>query len=137
MQLNPYLMFKGDCREAFKHYAETFHGKIIMQSTWAEAPAGSTSDPALKDQIMHTTLDLGGGALLMGSDSPPQYYKPPQGIKVTVSIDDTAEAERVFNALAKGGNIEMPLQETFWAHRFGMCTDRFGIPWMVNYRKDS
>jgi PhnB protein len=71
----------------------------------------------------------------MGMDSPPDRYLAPQGFNVAVDITDPDEAGRAFRALAEGGTVTMPFQQTFWAHRFGMCTDRFGIPWMINCEK--
>jgi PhnB protein len=76
-----------------------------------------------------------GDAVLMASDSPPQYQAKPQGFEVAVVVDDPAEAERVFAALGQGGNVVMPLGETFWARKFGMLVDRFGIQWLVNCEK--
>ena len=73
-----------------------------------------------------------GSQTLMGADSPPDGYQQPQGISVTINLKDVAESERIFNALAEAGNVTMPLQTTFWATRFGMVTDRFGIPWLIN-----
>ena len=87
--------------------------------------------PEWGKKIMHVALNL-GSEYLMGSDTPPQYYKPPQGFSVSLSVDGTSDAERIFNALAEGGTVGMPLQQTFWAARFGMVTDRFGIPWMIS-----
>ena len=84
---------------------------------------------------MHATLEVGGEPL-MGSDAPPKHYSEPKGFAVSLSPAKVADAERIFNALADGGNVGMPLQQTFWAARFGMVTDRFGIPWMINCEKD-
>jgi PhnB protein len=80
---------------------------------------------------MHVRLEV-GDSVLMGSDAPPDRYKPPQGFSVNIAVEKPEEAERIFHALAEGGNVGMPLQQTFWAARFGMVVDRFGIPWMVN-----
>ena len=77
----------------------------------------------------HLTVDT---QVLMGGDSPPDSYQPPQGISVTINLNDVAQSERIFNALAEGGKVTMPLQQTFWATRFGMVTDRFGIAWLIN-----
>ena len=80
---------------------------------------------------MHISMRV-GDRLLLGSDAPPQYYNRPQGFYVSITVKDAAEAEHIFNALAENGKVSMALQQTFWAERFGMLTDRFGIPWMVN-----
>ena len=76
-----------------------------------------------------------GGQFLLGTDPPPERYSAPQGFNVMAHIEDPKEAERVFNRLAERGTVVMPFQQTFWAYRFGMCNDRFGIPWMVNCEK--
>jgi PhnB protein len=80
---------------------------------------------------MHVHLNLGSQGL-MGADSPPDSYQKPQGMSVTINLKDVAQSERIFNALAEGGNVTMPLQQTFWATKFGMVTDRFGTPWLIN-----
>ena len=80
---------------------------------------------------MHARLVV-GDKVLMGSDAPPEHYEGPKGFSVSLTINDLADAERIFHALAENGTVRMPLQETFWAVRFGMLVDRFGIPWMVN-----
>lgn len=84
-----------------------------------------------RNQIMHASLIV-GDKVLMGADSPPDRYEEPKGLSVLLGIDDPAEAERVFHALAENGTVQMPIQETFWAVRFGMLVDKFGIPWMIN-----
>jgi len=129
MQFIPYLDFDGDCAEAMAFYAKVFRGVIISRMTHGEAPAASAMP---KDRIMHCALDS-GGALLMAADSPP-------GTQVTrgcvnAQVTDPEEAERIFAALSEGGQVQMPLQETFWAQRFGLLTDRYGKGWMVNCMK--
>jgi len=81
--------------------------------------------------VMHARLIV-GDEVLMGSDAPPDRYEPMKGITVTLGVDEPADAERIFSALAEGGTVQMPIQQTFWAARFGMLTDRFGTPWMIN-----
>jgi PhnB protein len=87
--------------------------------------------PEMRDQVIHARLEFGNQAI-MGGDAPPGRYQLPQGFNVLLTVAEPAEAERVFVALARDGSVTMPFAQTFWAHRFGMCTDRFGIPWMVN-----
>ena len=87
-----------------------------------------------ESKIMHASIQI-GEAVLMGSDTPPDRYKRPGGITLNIGIADAAEAGRLFDQLAEGGEVQMPLAETFWALRFGMLTDRFGIPWMMNCEK--
>ena len=131
MQLDPYLHFNGTCEEAFNLYAKALGGKITFKTTYAEAPKEAHSSPDFAGKIMHMRLDL-NGRVLMGSDVPADRYKAPEGFSLSVSTKDPAEADRVFSEISKNGNVIMPIQKTFWSPRFGMCTDRFGIPWMVN-----
>lgn len=131
MKLNPYLMFNGNCEAAFKFYEQCLGGKIVMRMTHKEAPSAEHVFPEWYDKIMHVCLDL-GDRLLMGSDSPPGYFEPPQGFFVQTSVDELAEAERIFHALAENRTIKMLIEQTFWSARFGMLVDQFGTPWMVN-----
>ena len=131
MQLNPYLNFNGTCEEAFKFYEQVLGGKILFMQTWGGSPGAEMMPPEAQHLIMHATLSFGEGRL-MGADAPPGSYAKPAGISISIHVNDKAEGERIFNALAEGGNVGMPFQPTFWAAGFGMCTDRFGIPWMVN-----
>ena len=134
MQLNPYLSFNGQCEEAFRFYERTLGGKIVAMMKYGETPMAEQTAADWRSKIAHARLQL-GNQLLMGSDGMADCYLQPQGMTVTLTIDDPAEAERVFHALAEGGKTQMPIQETFWAQRFGMTTDRFGTPWMVNCEK--
>jgi len=131
-QLNPYLSFDGNCREAFERYQKVFRGKIESSFTFGETPGSEDVPTELRDRIMHSTLRIGEG-VIMGSDVPPgQPYEAPRGIYVSINVDETAEAERIFRELSEGGNVVVPIEKTFWAERFGMAVDRFGTPWMVN-----
>jgi PhnB protein len=131
MELNPYLTFNGRCGEAFRFYERCLGGKIEMMMTHGESPIADQVPPESRERIMHARLVV-GGRILMGSDAPPNMYEEPKGFSVSLSVDGAAEAERVFSALAENGAVRMPLQQTFWAVRFGTLVDRFGIPWMVN-----
>ena len=131
MQLNPYLLFNGQCEEAFKFYAECLGGKIDGMITHAGTPAEEHVPAEWRNKILHARLVIGDQAL-MASDAPPGRYNQPQGFSVSIQLKDRAEGERIFNALAQGGEVTMPFDQTFWAKGFGMCVDRFGIPWMVN-----
>jgi PhnB protein len=135
ISLNPYLGFNGNCEEAFAAYTKILGGKLGYTTRFDDMPpeAGG-GNPAMKGKIAHTRMTL-GAFTLMGSDAPPERYKAPQGFSVNITVDDPAEADRIFAALAEGGATIMPIQETFWAVRFGMCADRFGIHWMVNCEK--
>lgn len=131
MQLNPYLTFNGQCEAAFKFYEKCLGGKLVFMATFGNSPMADKAPPGWRDKIMHARLMV-GDKVLMGSDAPPERYEKPQGISVTLGIDDPADAERIFHALADGGTVGMPIQKTFWALRFGMLVDRFGVPWMIN-----
>lgn len=134
LQINPYLVFNGQCAEAFRFYEQVLGGKIEMMMTFGESPAAEHTPPGAQDRIMHVRLVVDGQAL-MGSDSPPEYFEKPQGISVSLNVDEPEDAERIFHAFAEGGTVTMPIQKTFWAGRFGMLVDRFGTPWMVNCEK--
>ncbi|UVJ41833.1 VOC family protein [Pseudomonas sp. LS1212] len=136
MQINPYLIFNGDCEAAFKFYEQCLRGKIEAMMRFGETPAGDHVPKDCHDKIIHTRLEV-GDQVLMGSDTTPAHpYKGISGCSVSLNVDSIAEAERVFAALADKGSVQMPLEKTFWAARFGMLTDRFGVPWMVNCEKD-
>jgi PhnB protein len=134
MQLNPYLLFNGQCEAAFKFYEQCLGGKITAMQTHGDSPMAEHVSPEWRDKIIHARLILGDN-VLMGSDTPPEHYAKPQGFSVALHAADTAEAERVFHALAENGTVQMPIQETFWAFRFGMLVDQFGTPWMVNHER--
>ncbi len=136
MRLNPYLMFKGECEAAFKFYARCLGGTIEMMMTHGESPMANQVPPEWRNKIMHSRMVVGEN-VLMGSDAPPDRYNAPKGFSVSLSVDDPAQAERIFHALEEKGTVQMPLQETFWALRFGTVVDRFGIPWMINCERAS
>jgi PhnB protein len=130
MAFHPYLNFGGNCREAFTRYQEIFGGELFVMPM-SDVP-DSTEVPAEQgDLIAHAALAF-DGHMLMASDDPSPDFQPPRSMYVNYSVTDPSEAERVFAALADGGRVEMPIEETFWALRFGICVDRFGTPWMVN-----
>ena len=131
MQLNPYLHFRGQCQEAFKFYEKALGGKIAAMITHEGTPAEGHVPTEWRKKIMHARLIV-GEEVLMGSDVPPEHYQEPKGFSVTLSVKQAAEADRLFQALSEGGQVKMPIQETFWAVRFGMLVDKFGIPWMIN-----
>ncbi|MBV9881187.1 MAG: VOC family protein [Gemmatirosa sp.] len=131
MRFNAYLNFAGQCAAAFRFYEQLFGGKIEMMQTHGESPMADQVPPEWQDAVMHVRLAV-GDQVLMGSDAPPGHFRTPQGFAVSIQLADVAQAERIFAGLAEGGVQTMPLQQTFWAARFGMVTDRFGTPWMVN-----
>ena len=134
MQTASHLHFNGNCREAFDFYAKTLGGRVVFSMTYGEAPGAQQTTSESRNKIIHARIDF-GGQFLLGCDTPAGHYHPPQGFNVMANVEKPAEAQRIFRALAEGGQITMPFEETFWAHRFGMCTDRFGVPWMVNCEK--
>src|SRR5215207_2550386 len=131
MEVNAYVMYNGDCAEAFKFYERELDGKIAALSTFAGSPAAEHVPAEFGDKVLHASMTI-GNTRLMASDAPPGQYQKPQGISVAVGLKDAARGEQIFNALAENGHVIMPYQKTFWAAGFGMCVDRFGIPWMVN-----
>jgi PhnB protein len=134
MKLNPYLNFPGNCEEAFKTYAKVLGGEIVAMLAYGDMPGDHPIPDNMRKMIAHARLII-GDQVLMASDAGPERFKPMQGASVTLNIAESAEAERVFDALVEGGNAIMPLEETFWAHKFGVLTDRFGTQWMVNCEK--
>ncbi len=133
MQINPYLTFNGDCREAIQTYAEILGGEIVAMITHKDVPEANVP-PDWRDRIMHARLIFDGN-VLMASDTIPGQSEKMQGFSVALQLKSADDAERIFNALSEDGTVRMALQETFWAHKFGMLTDRFGTPWMINYEK--
>ncbi len=129
MAFRPYLFFGGNCREALTRYQEVFGGELTIM-TMADAP-GEAPPPGMEDVVIHGAVSVGDD-LLMASDEPgSDGFGPVQGMMVTYDAADVADAERVFGALAEGGTVTEALGPTFFSSAFGMCTDRFGTPWMV------
>lgn len=133
-KLSTHLNFNGTCEEAMNFYAQTFGGKVEFKMTWGESPMCDQMPATEQGRIMHMSVRVGDDSL-MGADAPSSRYTKPAGLTVSWSNPDVDEAKKAFDALAEGGQTTMPFQETFWAKGFGMCTDRFGIPWMVNAEK--
>ena len=132
MQINPYLNFDGNCAEAMRFYEKALGGKLEMMP-FAGSPMESDIPVAYRNRIMHACLTTADGQSLMASDTGPWApYEAPKGIQVTLNCDTAAEGKKDFDALSQGGKVMMPLDKTFWAEAFGMFTDRFGTPWMVN-----
>jgi PhnB protein len=131
MQMNPYLSFGGDCEEAFKFYEECLDGKLGEIFRYAGTPVSEQVPADWQRKVMHGSLTI-GEQVLMGADIAPDRYEKPQGFSLSLQIKNTTQAERIFQLLAKDGTVVMPLQKTFWAARFGVLADRFGIPWMIN-----
>jgi len=127
------LSFNGQCEAAFRFYERCFNGKITFMLTYGDSPMAKDAPPQWSSKIYHATLSI-GNSRIQGSDPDPGSYESPRGF--TIALNPPADdAERLFAELAEGGTIGMPIQETFWAHRFGVVTDRFGIPWVINSEK--
>jgi PhnB protein len=131
MQINAYLSFGGRCEEAFQFYEQLLGGKIEGLFRYAGTPMESHMPPEWGNKIMHATLTVDQNQI-MGADTAGQGEVPAKRFCMSIGLKDPQEATRIFNGLAEGGTITMPLQTTFWAALFGMATDRFGIPWMIN-----
>jgi PhnB protein len=133
MKLNPYisLCFGGQCEAAFRFYEQCLNGTIAFMLTWGDSPLAAEAPPGWAAKICHATLKI-GDTVITGSDVPPDRYEQPRGFSLVLDMNDSLAAERVFQALAQDGKIEVPLQETFWASRFGHLVDRFGIHWAIN-----
>lgn len=134
MQISPYLVFKGQCEEAFNFYERSIGGRITAKVTYAETPMADQVPSEWRTKIIHASMTV-GEMVLMGADPTPDYYLEPNGFSICITVDNAAEAERIFAALAENGTVHMPIQQTFWAERFGMLVDQFGVPWMVNCGK--
>ncbi len=132
--INPYLNFDGNCEQAFNFYKSVFGGEFTELNRFSEMPDTSTFSPADAQRIMHITLPIGGDTVLMGSDNPPGISGAANGSNIHISIQttDDAETDKLYHGLSAGGQITMPLTQTFWGARFGMWTDKFGIHWMIN-----
>jgi len=131
MQVNPYLIYDGNCQEALKFYQKVLGARIEATHRYGEGPPEMQVAPEHKDRIMHARLTI-DGEVLMASDAYPGNFQKPQGFSVSLQVEDPTDAERRFKALADGGSINMPFGKTFFSKGFGMCVDKFGIPWMVN-----
>jgi PhnB protein len=134
MQLTTHVTFSGQCEAAFKFYEKSLGAKIVFLMTWGESPMADQAPPGWEKKVLHASLVV-GEVQLSGDDARPGDESKPQGFALTINTTDAAEAERVFKALAENGKVAMPLEETFWAVRFGVLTDQFGIPWMINCGK--
>lgn len=134
MQLNTYLTFKDNARQAMEFYARVLGGKMLTMMTMGESPMKDQVSPEYHGAIMHASLQI-GDRMLMASDSPPgcgPAFEGNKGFSLSLTVDTPAEAEKLFAALGEGGTVTMPLGQTFWSPCFGMLVDRFGIAWMVN-----
>lgn len=136
MTLSPSLSleFDGQCEDAFRFYERCLNGKITFQLTWGDSPMAKDAPPHWREKIVHATLIV-GGMTFSGGDALPSAYVRPQGFGILLGLKELEHAEPLFHALAENGTVHVPLQETFWALRFGSVTDRFGIRWDINCEK--
>ena len=132
MKLNTYVNFAGKCAEAFRFYEKHLGGRIGMMMTHGEAPDQRQVRPDLKDAVLHARISV-GDTELMGADIP--NAQPMRSAYLSLSVESDGEAERIFSALSDGGEVFMPIQETFFATRFGQLRDRFGINWMIVHER--
>jgi len=133
LAVNLSLAFDGRCEEAFRFYAQSLDGTITFLLKWGDSPAASQAPPEWGSKVYHASLKI-GDTIINGGDLP-DLHEPPQGFSLIVQTDDEKAADRMFHALAVNGTIGMPLQETFWAARFGVVVDQFGISWTINCEK--
>lgn len=132
MSLHPYLFFTHTAREAMTRYQEILGGQLDIMS-FADLPEGENPPfDAPDDMVVHAALTFGEGDLLMASDDPTGDGSGVKGAAINITLADQDEARRIFEALADGGEVQMPLGETFWSPLFGSCVDRYGVSWMVN-----
>jgi PhnB protein len=132
MKLNTYVNFAGTCAEAFRYYEKHLGGKIGMMTTHGQAPDQSRVKPEWKDAVLHARISLGGTELMAADILDAQ---PMRSAYLTLGVDSDIDAERIFTSLADGGQVLMPMEETFFASRFGQVRDRFGINWMILHER--
>jgi PhnB protein len=131
LKMDTSLHFAGDCEAAFKLYERCLGAKIVYLLKWGEVPAAAEVSAEWHDKVFYGRITIGGHDLV-GGDQPPKQYQRPQGCSLVLSIDNVADGERIFNELAQGGEVAVPLRQTFWSPRYGMVVDRFGIAWEIN-----
>jgi len=131
MQVSPYLSFNGQCEAAFKFYEQCLGAQLGAIFRYTGTPMAEQVPADWQDKVMHGSVTV-GGLVLMGGDVAPDRYEAPRGFSLSIQVKNVTEAERIFRDLGQDGTIAVPLAKTFWAARFGMVVDRFGIPWLIN-----
>lgn len=131
MQLQPYLFFEGRCEEAIEFYRATLGAEVTMLMRYKDSPEPEMIQAGTEEKVMHASLQI-GDTCVMASDGHCAANPTFQGFALSISVADTTEAKRLFAALSDGGEVQMPLERTFWSPGFGMVADRFGVPWMIN-----
>jgi PhnB protein len=134
MKLHTYLNFGGNCEEAFRFYEKNLGGKIEMMMRYADQPDPKNVPPGTEKYVLYLNMTI-GETQLMGSDVPPERFQPMRSVYLSLAVDSSEEAERIFKLLSEGGEVFMPMEETFFAYRFGMLRDRFGTSWMILHQK--
>jgi PhnB protein len=134
MQLHTYLNYGGNCEQAFRFYEQHLGGTITMMMKHGDAPVPGNVPPEWKNAVLHARMNIGGTELL-GADIPPDRFQPIRSAYLSLTVDSNAEADRIYALLTDGGQIFMPMDETFFAHRFAMFRDRFGTSWMLLHPK--
>ena len=132
MQVVPYLCFNGQCEAAFRFYEQCFGGQLGPMFRYGEGPMADQVPPDWQDKIMHAVFCVGPNAIMVSDGRYGQPRKDYSGFTLSIAAEDAQSGERIFNMLAEGGNILTPWQSTFWTQGFGMLTDRFGVPWLIN-----
>jgi PhnB protein len=134
MKLHTYLNFGGNCEEAFRFYEKNLGGKIEMMMRYADQPDPKNVLPGTEKYVLYLNMTI-GETQLMGSDVPPERFQPMRSVYLSLAADSSEEAERIFKLLSEGGEVFMPMEETFFAYRFGMLRDRFGTSWMILHQR--
>jgi PhnB protein len=134
--VQPYLFFGGRCDEALEFYRGALGAEVLMLSRFKESPDPYMAQPGMEQKVMHASFKI-GQTTLMASDGRCEGDAKFEGFSLSITVPDAAEANRVFAALAEGGQVTMPLEKTFWSPKFGMVTDRFGVGWMVSVAQDA
>lgn len=138
---NVYLNFNGNCEEAFNFYKSVFGGEFPYIGRFKDMPVQDGQPAMLEEmgnQIMHVSLPIGNGTMIMGSDTGAEWapnFKQGNNFSISLTADSKEEAEKLFNGLSKNGTVTMPLADTFWGDYFGMCIDQFGINWMISFNE--
>jgi len=134
MKVNTYLNYGGNCAEAFRFYEKELGGKIGMLMTHDQAPGATNVSPDLAKAVLHANITI-GDTTIMASDVPPDRFQPIRSVYLSLSVDSDAEAERIYAMLSEGGQVFMPMQDTFFASRFAQLRDRFGTSWMILHER--
>lgn len=127
--VNPYIAFKGNCREAIEFYKSALNGEVLFSQTYGESPMAGMG---AADNIMHCTIKVGNSNIMMCDDPRPDSVRSDGNISLAIGLSDSGQARQIFGNLSQDGTVTMPLEKTFWAEAFGMVTDKFGIRWMIN-----